>query len=83
MSSASDRLDDDVSINKNNRHQYYETAVATNESDREIRAAEIRGAERQMREEALRRSIRRVAWRLVVLLVIGAASLALWLARRH
>lgn len=85
MTSAADSLDDeDMSINRTNRHQYYETAIASaSDADREIRMAEARGRERQLREDELRRSIKRVAWRLLALLILGGASLALWLARRH
>ena len=83
MTKSSSSSDEDTSINKKNRHQFYETAIASaSDADREIRMAESRGRERVLREVELRRSIKRVVWRVVAVLVICVGVLIWLLARR-
>lgn len=84
MAKSSSSPDEDTSINKKNRHQFYETAIASSASDadREIRRAETRGRERALREVELRRSIKRVVWRVVASLVVGLGVLVWVVARR-
>ena len=71
----SDSADEDLSITGKNRHQYYETAVASaSDSDRLIRQAEARGHQRLMREEELRRTLKRTLWAVLLVTVVGAAA---------
>lgn len=63
-----------LSITKDNRHQYYETAIAdASEADREIRQAEARGAARREKEAGFKKTMQRasmVALAVVLVLVV-------------
>jgi hypothetical protein len=77
MKSPGDPSDSDLSINKDNRHQYYETAVANaTDADREIRQAEARGHQRWMREQERKQTLKKVLWFLGVLAILGCVALA-------
>ena len=65
-----------LSITKDNRHQFLETAVASaSEADRQIRQAEARGVARRAREEELKQTIKRTAIGVLVLISVGAGVL--------
>ena len=65
-----------LSITKDNRHQFLETAVASaSEADREIRQAEARGVARRAREEELKQTIKLTAIGVLVLIAVGAGVL--------
>lgn len=69
--------DENLSITGKNRHQYYETAIANaSDSDKLIRQAEARGHERLMREEELRKQLKRTLLGVALLAVAG--TVALW-----
>lgn len=77
MKSPGDPPDSDLSINRDNRHQYYETAVANaSDADREIRQAEARGHQRWVREQERKQTLKRVLVVLVVLAILGCVALA-------
>ncbi|MDO9403098.1 MAG: hypothetical protein Q7T87_03605 [Polaromonas sp.] len=78
MNTAPAALEENLSINGKNRHQYFETAIATaSDSDRLIRQAEARGYQRQMREEELKQKLRMAAGVFAVAVVLVGAA-ALW-----
>ncbi len=83
LDTSSDALHPDLTITKENRSQYFETAIASvADADREIRQAEARGRERRARENELRHTLKRIAWGLLALLVVGAgAGLTAYLLR--
>ena len=62
-----------LSITKDNRHQYLETAFANpSDADREIRQAEARGLARRAREEELKQTIKFTAIGVLALAAVGA-----------
>ena len=66
MDTTQDSLNQKLTINKRNRHQYLETAVvSTTDADREITMAESRGRERLVREKRLKQTVIRVGWSLL------------------
>ncbi|RYX96784.1 MAG: hypothetical protein EOO28_05810 [Comamonadaceae bacterium] len=76
-SSKAAKPDEDLSITGKNRHQYYETAIASaSDSDRLIRQAEARGHQRMLREEEMRRNFKRLALGVVALVI--ACCIAVW-----
>ena len=72
-------------ITQENRHQFFETAIASvSDADHQIRQAEARGRQRVLREEELRRKIRRIAFGALCLgLATIAALLIAWVLRTH
>lgn len=84
MNVPSDSVNQKLSMTRDNRHQYLETAmVSASESEREMRDAENRGRERRLREAAMRRRLQTLGLGLLVVvaaaLVIGAV---LWMSSR-
>ena len=78
MDTAQDSLNQKLTINKRNRHQYLETAVVSaDHAYREITLAEARGRERRLREQRLRQTVIRVGW-CVLAVVLCAAAFVLW-----
>ena len=64
-----------LSITKDNRHQYYETAiVSASSADRQIRRAEERGRERIVREKLRMRQLKQAAFGLLAVLVCAALA---------
>lgn len=77
-----DQLNQDHSITKDNRYQYFETAIASaSEADREIRQAEERGRERRLREQELKQTIKRVMWGVLGVVVLAAVGVAVFVMR--
>ncbi|MES2943538.1 MAG: hypothetical protein V4772_11780 [Pseudomonadota bacterium] len=77
-----DQLNQDLSITKDNRYQYFETAIASaSEADREIRQAEERGRERRVREQELKQTIKRVMWGVLAAALLAVGGLAVFLMR--
>lgn len=66
----------DLSINKDNRHQFYETSLANAEQD--FRQAGAQERQRKLREKKLKQRLRIVV---AVFLVVVALSLAVVLSR--
>lgn len=82
MTSSRDPSNEDLSINRDNRHQYYETAIASAaDADRELREAEARGRERRVREQEFRQAFKRGMWGLLVLVLVAGMGLAAFLMR--
>lgn len=79
----SDALHPDLTITKDNRSQYFETAIASvADADREIRQAEARGRERRIRELQFEKKLKRICWGLLALVLIaGGAVLVTYLMR--
>lgn len=73
-----------LSVTRDNRHQYFETAlVSASDSEREMMQAEARGRRRRVREAALKRRLQNLgAGLLVVLVVAGAVGVAVWVSAR-
>ena len=69
-----------LSITKDNRHQYYETAiVSASSADSQIRRAEERGRQRVVREQHRIRQLKQAS--LVLLALVVCAVLATVLLR--
>lgn len=70
-------------ITKENRHQFFETAIASvSEADQQIRQAEARGRERRVREDELRQKLRRMAIGAAIVGALAvAAGLVVWLVK--
>jgi hypothetical protein len=65
-----------LSITRDNRHQYLETAiVSASEADLEIRQAEARGVARRAREKELKQTLKRTAFGALALMAAGAGLL--------
>ena len=78
-----DAADSRLSITEENRHQYFETAVASvRDADREIRQAEARGRARLLREAEMKEKFKRGLLAALVVLGVAAIAVAVWLARR-
>ena len=84
MPAPFDSVNQKLSITRDNRHQYLETAmVSASESEREMMQAEARGRERRLHEMVLRRKLRNLgAGLLVVLAVVVVAGTVMWLSAR-
>jgi hypothetical protein len=69
-----------LSITQDNRHQYYETAIAdASEADREIRQAEARGQARREKEAEFKKTLQRVGLGAVAMVLV----LVVFLLTRH
>ena len=67
-----------LSITKDNRHQYYETAViSASSADSQIRLAEERGRKRVIREERRMRQLKHTAVGLLAVLVCAVLAVVL------
>ena len=78
-----DAADARLLITKENRHQYFETAVASvRDADREIRQAEARGRARLLREAEMKEKFKRGLLAALGVLGVAAIAVVVWLARR-
>lgn len=85
MPSSSDSADQKLSMTRENRHQYVETAmVSASESEREMMRAEARGRERRLQEIVWKRKLQNWGMGLLTLLVIlVVASAVMWLSTQR
>ena len=72
---SSDKLHPDLMITTENRSQYLETAIASvSSADRLIRQAEARGRARIQREHEVKEKLKRIAWGLLALTLVGSGA---------
>lgn len=80
MPAPLDSISQQLSLTRDNRHQYLETAMLNaSDAEREIMEAEARGRERRNREMILKRRIKTLAVGALIVVIVSVVAATVWM----